>query len=201
VHDINQRYTNAVDNKKTLHWIIDCSNTIEVNELGSIYMIYFYDNFWKYENFKNQPFIYLDYEDKIYKINPDQVKSHMIDVKEYQDKKVFIDNIKNNRNVWKDEVIPQCLIYHNQRGAGCGKTYESIQLINNNDKFKHKTNFIFLTKAHSAKEVIYNELKEQYDRGILESIEIDHEDVLNKQYKIRYNNTTLNTECNILIGT
>jgi chromosome condensin MukBEF MukE localization factor len=40
INEINK----SIDNKKTLHWIIDCSNTIEVTKLGKIYMIYFFVN-------------------------------------------------------------------------------------------------------------------------------------------------------------
>ena len=32
------------------------------------------------------------------------------------------------------------IIYFNQRGAGCGKTYESIQILQNNNKFNNKRN-------------------------------------------------------------
>ena len=117
--------------------------------------------------------IYLDFENKIYKINPNEVKSNMIDVIEYKTKIDFINSFKNNINIWSTKKIFQCTLYHNQRGAGCGKTYESIQLMDKDEKFKHKELFIYLTKAHSAKEVIYNELKEQYNRGELLNLKID----------------------------
>ena len=85
-------------------------------------------------------------------------------------------------------------------GAGCGKTYESIQLLNGEKKcdcktcqnnvnkkceksrkksekymdiIKHKNIFIYLTKVHSAKHVIYTEFKEQYNRGDLKNLIID----------------------------
>ena len=76
--------------------------------------------------------------------------------------------------------MTQCVLYHNQRGAGCGKTYESIQLLFN-DKFTHKDTFIYLTKMHSAKEVIYGELKSQYERGDLISLELDKNERISKR--------------------
>lgn len=45
----------------------------------------------------------------------------------------------------------QCTLFHNQRGAGCGKTYESIQLLQSNND---KDIFIYLTKMHSAKKLL-----------------------------------------------
>lgn len=57
---------------------------------------------------------------------------------------------------------------------------------------------------HSAKEVIYNELTEQYNKGKLSSIKIDKNNLLNgnekiKQYKINYTKNEI--ERTIIIGT
>jgi hypothetical protein len=61
---------------------------------------------------------------------------------------------------------PQGKIYFNQRGAGCGKTYESIQLLASS-QFQEKTTFIYLTKMNSATTVIYEELMSQIQHGKL----------------------------------
>ena len=90
-----------------------------------------------------------------------------------------------------DECV-QGQVYFNQRGAGCGKTYESIQLLNN-PKFNNKTTFIYLTKTHSAKEVIYSELKEQYDSKNI-GLSLISEEHTNK-YKLIFD------RCVIIIGT
>ena len=166
-------------------------------------MIYFFGDYWKFEHFICHNFIFLNYEDKIYKVNPNEIKSNMIDVIECKTKKDFIKSLKNKKNIWSEEEIPQCILYHNQRGAGCGKTYESIQLMDKNEKFKHKNIFIYLTKAHTAKDVIYNELLEQYDRGSLNNLEIPEEgyNISGKQYKINYYNKETESECKIIIGT
>ena len=86
-------------------------------------------------------------------------------------------------------------VYFNQRGAGCGKTYESIQLLN---KFKNKKIIVYLTKTHSAKEVIYGELRSQYNDGHLYNISLVSE-TLDKKYKIVLKR--LHEEFIILIGT
>ena len=88
-------------------------------------------------------------------------------------------------------------VYFNQRGAGCGKTYESIQLLNT---FKNKKVIIYLTKTHSAKEVIYGELKEQYNSNKLHKITILSE-ILDKKYKIVIKREDTKEEFTILIGT
>ena len=201
--DVESRNKNSINNNKLLYWVIDCNNTIEVNKIGDILMIYFFCDFWKFEHFICHKFIFLHFEDKIYKVNPNEIKSNMIDVIECKTMKEFIKSIKNKINIWSEEEIPQCMLYHNQRGAGCGKTYESIQLMDKNEKFKHKNIFIYLTKAHTAKDVIYNELLEQYNRGSLNNLEIPEEgyNISGKQYKINYNNKETENECKIIIGT
>lgn len=88
-------------------------------------------------------------------------------------------------------------VYFNQRGAGCGKTYESIQLLN---KFINKNYILYLTKTHSAKEVIYTELKSQYDAGLINNITLLTE-TLDKKYKIIFNRKDSNEELIIIIGT
>jgi len=199
--EINSRNKNAEDNNKTLSWIVDANNTIEYTEYGDIIMIYFYNDIWKYENFIDCEFIYLNIDDRIFKVIPNKIKSNMIDVREFKLQNEFINEIKNNTNIWNDEEVIQCKLYHNQRGAGCGKTYESIQLLNDNDEFKNKDTFIYLTKMTSAKDVILSEFKEQDERGSLENLEEIEINDNNKQYKINYVNKETNKRCKIIIGT
>lgn len=201
---IDERKLNYDKHNKELLWIIDCKDSVTIDELeNNRYMITFNKNqLWKYENFISHNIIYLDVDNKIFRINPNKVKSHMYDVNEYKTKDEFIQGIKNKINIWSNDELSQCVLYHNQRGAGCGKTYESIQLLDKSDIFKHKDTFIFLTKMHSAKEVIYTELKEQYERGDLSNLELpEGNDIVGKQYLIKYKNNKNNKNCTLIIGT
>jgi len=107
------------------------------------------------------------------------------------------------KNICENCLNPRGKIYFNQRGAGCGKTYESIQLLTQKNKiFKNKNIFIYLTKVHSAKDVIYEELLEQQNRGTLSNLSIiDEDDNIGKQYKMTYLNTKTNKEILVIIGT
>lgn len=109
------------------------------------------------------------------------------------------------RNEGTDEELTtnkEGIIYFNQRGAGCGKTYESIQLIQSDDRFAHKDVFIYLTKMHSAKDVIYNELYEQIERNALDKLEIlEHDNGVAKQYKVLFKNKHTGRDISIIIGT
>ena len=123
-------------------------------------------------------------------------------------KTVNLNCIRNcNCNYYKNQIevilTENSIIYFNQRGAGCGKTYESIQLTVNDKRFIDKDLFIYLTKQHSAKEVIYNELKNQFNRGALSDLqEIPSEkDYIGKQYTINYFNKVLKKQITIIIGT
>ena len=203
-NEVSNRGIDYKSNGYNIIWIVDANNSVKISDkIGDIYLIHFIKDFWKYAHFISNEYIYLNINNHIFRIKPKDVKSNMIDVKEYKIDQDFILSLKNNNNIWDDSEIIQCTLYHNQRGAGCGKTYESIQLLNNNNIFKDKKLFIYLTKMHSAKEVIYNELMEQYNRGILDNINID-EDIENtsgKQYKITYLNKITDTECSLIIGT
>jgi hypothetical protein len=99
-------------------------------------------------------------------------------------------------------TLPKPKIYFNQRGAGCGKTYESVQLTNATDEFAHKRLFIYLTKTHSAKDTIYFEFRDQMDQGKLGNLQRMCEDDLHgKQYKMKYWNSLFKKELTVLIGT
>jgi len=114
--------------------------------------------------------------------------------------KICDDCVDQETNI--EKTLEKGIIYFNQRGAGCGKTYESIQLIQTDKRFIEKETYIYLTKMHSAKEVIYNELKEQEARGQLNILEIlENDNNTGKQYKISYLNKETNKEIVIIIGT
>ena len=94
------------------------------------------------------------------------------------------------------------IIYFNQRGAGCGKTYESIQNVLN-PKFSEKTIFIYLTKMHTAKDVIYDELIQQEKDEKLSRLTLITEGshICGKQYTITFINNETNKEITVIIGT
>lgn len=75
------------------------------------------------------------------------------------------------------------IIHFNQRGAGCGKTFESIQLLNEED-FKHKKTYIYLTKMRSAKDVIYAELSSQIKKGFLNNFTVVQKENKGNQYLV-----------------
>lgn len=94
-------------------------------------------------------------------------------------------------------------IYFNQRGAGCGKTYESIQLIQSDTRFKNKNTFVYLTKMHSAREVIYNEFVDQFENKQLfsKTFQIIEKNNIGKQYIIQFQNIQTQELCVAIIGT
>jgi hypothetical protein len=194
----NRNYDYGLYNLKVI-WIIDGNSSITIKELNdNTYLLKFKNNLWKFESFINCEYIYLDIDDKIYKINPQNVKSNMIKVLEFIIKEEFISLLKSNKLEWNREELPQTLLYYNQRGAGCGKTFESIQLLASKEEFQEKNLFIYLTKIHSAKDVIYNEFEKQIKKKQI--IPEEYKDGKNgNQYKI---NLTINKrKIEIIIGT
>lgn len=183
--NVKLRLDNYTSHGYELIWIIDCNDSINIetkniytktngNNSGSSdpgfyesYLITFNKSYyWKYENFLDNEFIYLHHKRSIYKINPNLIKSRMIETTEYMYERDFVESITSNTFDWTPIPPDLGTIYFNQRGAGCGKTYESIQLLID-EKFSSKEIFIYLTKMHSAKDVILKELEEQYSSNKL----------------------------------
>ena len=167
---------------------------IEDNEISYIFEIY-NTHKTKKEN-RPEPWFELDAKNIIKSYN------------NYDLQKIQLQCIRNktcddciNQAITLEKQLEKGIIYFNQRGAGCGKTYESIQLIQNDKRFIEKETYIYLTKMHSAKEVIYNELKEQEIRGQLNILEVLENNNNGKQYKISYLNKETNKKIVIIIGT
>lgn len=196
----HSEYTNKKIKKRTidhkLHgydimWIIDCTDlTIELMGAGEIYMMKFIDNKWKYKSFIDDEikYIYLHHDSRIFRISPTDVKSDMVYVNAYMEVDQFIMAIYNNNIIWNERQIPQCNLYIKQMGAGCGKTYDSVQLLNNDEKslFGDKLTYIYLTKMKTVVQVIRDEIEYQAKNNKLNNTNLfDAVDnaLIGKQYK------------------
>lgn len=200
--EVNNRKNDYKLHNQEVMWIIDGKNTIQVKKLNHSNRIYleFTSECWKFESFRSYNCIYIDIENEIYKVNPNKVKSNMIDILPPKQKNEFINAIKNNINLWKKDVPLQCKLYIRQQGAGNGKTYGIIQMLEK-DEFKHYKNYIMVTKQHSAKYVIYNEFNDQIRRKEINYLQIKDEPHTAKQYIIKYFNKKSNTNCQLIIAT
>ena len=138
--EITRRNFDYKIHEKNVIWIIDGNDFVKIIHLpiNDRYILKFEKDFWKYESFTLNEYIkhiYLNIENKIFRFNPNEVKSHMVDVNEYKTKEDFIYSLKQCINIWKDENPIQCKLYFIQRGAGSGKTFESVQLTINDKMF------------------------------------------------------------------
>jgi len=180
-------------------WLIDGNTGIDIKLLEYSNRVYLeFTEYWKYESFKSYSFIFIDINQKIYKINPDKVKSRMIDIENGKTKEEFINSLKNDTDIWDNIEPEQCNLFIKQQGAGNGKTYGIIKMLEDIDK-SHYTNFIYITKQHSAKHIIKSEFENQkHNFQNLINIEIKEE---NKKYIIKYFNKISNKTCQIIIST
>jgi hypothetical protein len=125
----------------------------------------------------------------------------MIEVDEPIDKDLFIEALKREElNIFKRTIKERTNIYIKQQGAGSGKTWTIIQLIKNTD-FDKYDNFIYLTKQHSAVNVIKTELDKQIKNNELPNIEIISFDKDRKKYIIKVKNIITNKIKKLIIGT
>jgi hypothetical protein len=198
---INRNHDYKLHNKEVL-WVID-GGSINVRHLvhSNRYYLDFTLNIWKYERFLDCDFIYLDIESQIYKINPKNVKSHMIDVYPPFSKQEFIESLKNGKELWGEDESVQCNLYIKQQGAGNGKTYGIIQNIIA-PEFAHYDFFIFVTKAHSAKTIINKEFKDQFEEYKLNGLAIDSfEYTKTNKYVVKCHNIENGSKKLIIMGT
>lgn len=211
IEEVSCRNDDYSLNNQSVIWLVD-GNThdIKYEKLNSNdgYLIIF-NNEWKFKSFiSTYDFILLDIHDKIFKIPVKKVCAKMILLKEFKKKedviKKLISEPKNIWEMWSDDNEVKAKLTVRQQGAGNGKTYGIWKSILEN---KNKKNFFIVTKQHTAKTVIREELCDQVKRGeshIITNIE-EKDDIVfnkyNKQYTIRIKNNHNNKEKNIIIGT
>ena len=201
--EVNERTNDYNIHNKTIIWVIDGNKNILVNELQKSDRVYleFVVDLWKFESYIDCEFIYIDIGCKIYKIYPKLIKSNMIDVQKPVLKQCFIDCLLNNEEMFTGEDPLQCKLFIKQQGAGNGKTYGIIKMLES-DEFAHYKYFIYVSKQHSAVYVIYREFQQQIENGTLTHIKLVEEPKLvNKKYIIQYYNLKTHKICQIIIGT
>ena len=193
--------------KMNIIWLID-GNTddIELEELSTGNYLISFNNCWKYNSFKHTyDYILLDINDKIFKIPVKKVCNKMILVKEWKSidsvMNILLTNPKYIWNEWIDDNEFKATLTIQQKGAGNGKTYSIWKNISLNID---KDVFIIVTKQHSAKSVILEELNEQAERNEyhivnnLDNIEINE---ISRKYVIKYKHNHSERTCIVIIGT
>lgn len=206
--EVYERYHDYKLHNKQIIWLID-GNTVDVilDELtdGTYLIVCKFP--WKYRSFaKCYDFILLDIKCKIFKIPVKKIgNTRTINVKEYRNKSVIIEQLKKNpHNLWKqwsddNAIIPSLRIV--QKGAGNGKTYSIWKNIALNE---NKNLYIIVTKQHTAKEVILQELRDQYDRNEyhMENMEhLDDNEQYGKQYIVKFQHLKSGRKCKVIMGT
>ena len=211
--EVYQRKCDYLIHNRDIIWIINGSsegslNIIVINDNDndndeSRFIIEFNDsNKWMYESFINYEYIFIDYDNYIYKFNPKIVKNNMIDVIRLN-RKEFIKNLQDGIFTIKKEIIKQSNLYIKQQGAGNGKTFGLIQNLKNKN-FSHYDYFIIVSKQHSAKTIIYNEFISQLNNGNLNELELindEKEHYTDKKYQISFKNKITGKISYILIST
>ena len=187
-------------------WIVD-GNTkdIKLEELSTGNFLIIFSEDWKYKSFKHpNEYILLDVNDKIFKIPVKKVCNKMILVKEWKDIEQVMKELNQNPsqiwNHWEDDNEVKATLTVHQKGAGNGKTYGIWKTILTNED---KELFIIITKQHSAKEVIKNELDEQAKRHEMhiENLTDKSYETYNKKFKVRYTHKESKRNCLVIIGT
>jgi len=201
--EVNNRKNDYELHNQKIIWIIDGNNTISVKKLdysNRIYLEFTSEN-WKYKSFINYDYIFIDINNCLYKVFPKQVKSDMIDIEPEFKREDFIKYLIENNPIINQIIIPlQSNLYIKQQGAGNGKTYGLIKMLESKE-FEHYKYFIVVTKQHSAINVIFNEFIKLSKDGTLKHIKNIQKTFETKKHKISYLNEKTNSNCQLIIGT
>ena len=209
-NQIVNRFNDWNEFGKEIIWLIDGNQGIEFNQLSTGNYLLIFEQVWKYKSFiKTYDFILLEKDGLVFKIELKKIKSGMIELKEPKTLQETIDYLKTKPDkiwdFWNDENVIKSILGIYQQGAGNGKTYGIWKSIAKN---VDKKTYIIVTKQHSAKTVIYEELKDQkrrFENGEevyhIENLTNDIEENTEKHYVIKYTHKQSKRECKVIIGT
>jgi hypothetical protein len=195
---------------KDIIWLIDGNEGIKLDKLSTGNYLLIFKQVWKYKSFiKTYDFILIEKDNFIFKIELNKIRSAMIEIKEPKTLQETIEHLKTKPveiwDFWSDENVVKSTLGVYQQGAGNGKTYGIWKSITEN--VDRKT-YIIVTKQHSAKTVIYEELKDQKGRFKngeevyhIENLTDDTEENTEKHYVINYTHKKSGRECKVIIGT
>ena len=195
---------------KEIIWLIDGNQGIDFETLSNGNILVIFNELWKYKSFvKTYDNILIENNKKVYKIELKKIKSNMIELKESKSLEETIDFLQKNPdkiwNFWDEDNTIKSKLSIYQQGAGNGKTFNIWKSIAEN---LDKNTFILLTKQHTAKNVIFEELQDQkkrYSDGEslyhIENIENDIEEHTYRQYVYKYHNNKAKRHCKVIIGT
>ena len=176
--EVSQRNADYKRRGYRVVWLVDCTVDADVHDLETTKRVFidFGRAAWKYRSFEDCDVVYVDTaDDRIFRIDVALVRGGMVDVKESKTRKEFVKALNDgtlNDLYAADDHVTQTTLHLKQQGAGNGKTYTAVQMIANTQQFGHIRRFIYVTKAHSAKDVICKELEEQIDGNTLEGMSV-----------------------------
>lgn len=190
----------AVHGKRVV-WILDgCETThARYHRIHDGRVLIKLKQHWMYEAFGTDHAVYLDAGDRVWRLDRGDVRCGMAlvsgsdgvpgaeFVRLLRDHTASLSPSPSTFARTRRDDDARSTLYLNQRGAGCGKTFESVQLITADPRFAHKTEFIYLTKQHTAKKVIHSELVQQVGSGRLQNVDADlfESSNLGKQYRVK----------------
>jgi hypothetical protein len=203
--EIEERFGDWNKFGKDIVWLVDGNTDIYCEQLSCGNYLLEFQKPWKYKSFVScYDFILLIIDSKVFKIELKKVKCKMIVLKEFKELNEVIELLKskpeNIWNLWKDDNVIKCKLTIHQQGAGNGKTYGIWKSIAENTD---KNTYIIVTKQHTAKNVIYEELNDQTKRKLyhIENLTEKEEENGPKHYAIKYTHKESKRECRVVIGT
>ena len=181
---------------KKVIWVVDGTGESFLNMSNDRVFVDFVST-WKYESFLTCDRVFIHNGDYVYELIPKYVKSQITELFVIPMNE-FIHQLKSGVLEFPTREHVCTKVFVKQQGAGNGKTFGIVQLIQN-PEFEHVNTFIYLTKQHSAKTVIKSEIEDQRKRGYLHVSDLSDAILSNKKYIITFRHNE--TDKKIIIGT
>ena len=205
---------------KEIIWMLDGKgNEIKISEWsgehidGSRFLLEDIPNWMIYPFIKEYDYVLLDFNGKIFKIQPKYIKFKMCTRSSYKTKEEVLclfDNLKEEKisindfwDNWSDKKENIGSFIRVQKGAGNGKTYALWKSILEN---KNKRVFILLTKVITGVRVLFEELEAQRERGEAHLFNMENEKLQtinsrSPKYIISYTHSQTGRNIKIVLGT
>lgn len=167
--EVNERNKDYSELGKTVAWVIDCTNNTTMphkiltsDDLEEVWIIEF-DKKWHVDSMCDCKILFADFGDYIFRIPINSVRNRLVLVfGSWQSKEDWKTHIMSDA-LEEDVSVPiQSTLTVAQDPHGSGKTYRLTRMMIHTNlpeyqRYDVYSTFIVITKAHSAKEVVYQE--------------------------------------------
>lgn len=169
--EVSERERDYAVHGKAVVWVLDAAAGATVSECTAAAFVHFSAS-WMHASFSSGAQVLVDFGDALMSVCPGSVRGGLCQARARLGRAEAVGALMGGGAAGLGALVTEreaasaergparrTLVWK-QRGAGCGKTFESIRMLDS-PEYAHKNAFLYFTKVHSAREVIFGELRRQ----------------------------------------